>query len=333
MVKVEFSLTYENYLDLYRGSKLLKSPKIVGKLLTTSLLVICFGFLFARESNGPELPQGSLAVSIGLIVAVLCLPLWLVMERGASARNNRELRRNFEHFFRAPRSLEFDDNGLTYTYGSARNAMAWRDLTSYAQFGQTLVLADEFVQYMVPLATLKEEERFELKEKCKQALGIRSDLPQFDVSTTALRYARASVYYRWRRRPLRMMSLYLIGAVFACLTAAIFANALSIHVWPITTALVLLMPLAELVTDLAKFPSYKKLYSFESAVISEQSICFCDARRLWKLRMAWLIDWLETPWEFQLRVTEDQFYMIPKIGLPMDRVNGFREQLATLNLL
>ena len=81
MARVEFTLKFENYVDWTRNIHVPARPSFVKRALTLSLLLISLGFLFARWSTNDAPPAGAIAVIVGFLLTLLCLQLWLLIER------------------------------------------------------------------------------------------------------------------------------------------------------------------------------------------------------------------------------------------------------------
>jgi hypothetical protein len=329
MPKVEFTLSFEDYFGYYGRGASRRKMKIAGSVAMTGIAIALVGFLSAIESSDSMLPNGAFAVSSGVCMALMSIPLWFVLERGYPEKIKREHRRSYESLFSAPRVLEFDTEGWSYSYGAAKNSLPWTDLTSLADFGRVLVLADRYVQYLVPASALSEETRKDFTEHCERALNWQPSEFMVPIRVSALGYIRARVAYRWRRATAQMVSLYLLGLVLASIVAAIFAGALSVTAWPIAAVLISFMPLSEFLIHAAKIRPYRANYSFDSAVVSPSSICFRDPKRLWKMPTKWLISWQETSREFRLYVTDDHFYIFSKRGLGREQSLQLREALVS----
>jgi hypothetical protein len=332
MPKVEFTLSFEDYLDYYGRGIPRRKTKIAGSVAVTGIAIALVGFLSAIESSDSVLPNGALAISGGICMALMSIPLWFVVERRSPEKIKSEHRRSYESLFSAPRVLEFNTEGWSYSYGAAKNSLPWSDLTSVADLGRVLVLADRYVQYLLPVSAFSNETLKDLTEHCERALNWQPSEFTVPIRVNALAYIRARVAYRWRRATAQMVSLYFLGLVMASIIAAIFAAPISLTAWPIAAVLILFMPLSEILVDAAKIRPYRANYSFDSAAISSSSICFRDSKRLWNLPIKWLASWQETSGEFRLYVTDDQFYIFSKKRLSQKQSLQLRESLVSQTL-
>jgi hypothetical protein len=325
MHRVPFTLSFENYLDWVGAHEKPRQQRVVGKTLTLGLALVCLGFLFARWSSNSAPPAGALALFFGLLLTLACLPLWFLLERRNPERMRAEQKKNFEAYFLDPRIFEFDESKWSLTYGGATNSRTWDDLTSFRDAGRTIILADTFVWYPLAGAAFAKEQRDRLKELCERALSAAPILFSVSMFCTPASFVRSMIAYRWGRRTRLMLSLYALGAVLAWLMALIFADAMNVSALPIAFGLMLLMPLFEIAHDRKKFHSYYALYSFHTADVSEASICFRKPLELRRVRWNWLVDFFETPWEFQLYVSEEWFYLLPKAGLSPENLDRLRQ--------
>ena len=332
MPRVEFTLKLENYLDWARNIHMSARPSFVKKALTLSLLLVSLGFLFARWSANDAPPAGAIAVIVGFLLAVLSLPIWLLLERPQPGKEELHLRGLFERFYQQPRQLEFDDSGWSFKYGAAVNARPWEDLVSFADYGRTIVLADTFVYYPLAAAAFTGEQRKLLKDLCEQSLLPEPKLMSVSMFASRASYARSMVVFRWRKRTLRMLSLYALGSVFATLVGIILANTMSVQAVFVCVGMMLLMPIAEMTHGVRKFNSNYAPRTFHSAEVSQNSICFRKPLELRKVRLDWFTEYFETPWEIQLFVSDDLFYLLPKSSFSPKQLVEFRALLsASLN--
>jgi len=324
-MKVEFSLSFENYQDWCVRNSSTRRSKLISKLALSAFVLIGLGYFFAAHSKSSSVPDGVLAIFVGFCLTALLVPLWFLLERENPEKSRLRHQDIFEKYFRQPRSLEFDESGWTFIYGNAVNARPWSDLTSFSDFGRTIVLVDTFVHYPLAAAAFTAEQKERLKELSEKALAPEPKLFSVPMFCTSTAYVRSMAAHFWRKHTLRRLALYALGCFCAFLMGTIFADAHAVTPTPIILGLALLMPIIENATYLRKFNSYYSLYSFHSVDISQESLCFRKPLELRKIRLDWITEIRETWMEFCIYVDDDLFYMIPKQGLPQEQIKHLRQ--------
>src|SRR5260370_7233198 len=152
MPKIEFTLSFDNELDVFGRTQNKNRLKFLRWLLALALLLIFVGFLFAHQESQSDSvpPSGSLAVIVGVCLFLFYLPLWFFIYRPSANKQLQGSRETYEHYFAEPRAIEFGDSGWKYSYGESANSGPWSSLRSLAKLESTLVIADAFVQHFLP---------------------------------------------------------------------------------------------------------------------------------------------------------------------------------------
>jgi hypothetical protein len=144
--------------------------KIVTKIAVTGMALVLLGSLFALKSPDSIPPSAVLEILVGICMVVLSVPLWGVVEKPNRQHDEKVHKQTYEYYFAEPRVLEFDEQGLTYSYGTSRNSFRWTDLISISEHSGLITLGDRFAQYMVRGSALSDDVRKELIERCEKGL-------------------------------------------------------------------------------------------------------------------------------------------------------------------
>jgi hypothetical protein len=337
-MKIEFDLTFEDYLEW-------RSPDPSRKQSNAGIILACAGFLslalgYAILRSSPEsnsfFPGGTFLIG-GLLTTFVAVPVGLLAARRKPEKTRAELLSEFECFYVERRSLEADDTGWAFMYGTGVNKRQWADLAYMREAQRTFILSDAFAWYVLPKSAFSEEQVQEFKKLCEQALIPADKLLSVSMVTAGADYVRALITHNWRKMRGTVLGLYVLGLVSVFFIALIFADTsffLGIFAVPIFA---LLLITAQQLHYRKTFDRDYVLRSFQNADILKDAICFrattelsvVTTSEIKKIKYRWITDIQETKRSFMLYVAPKLFYIVPKAEFTSDQVEQFRELLRT----
>jgi YcxB-like protein len=336
-MKIEFSLTFEDYVEW-------QSPNVPRKQSNVGIILALAGFLslglgYTILRSSPErnnfFPGGFFLLG-GLLATVAAIPVGLLVARRRPEKTRADLRSEFERFHVDRRSVEADETGWAFTYGTAVNKRRWTDLAYMREAQRTLVLSDTFAWYVLPKSVFSMEHLQEFKGLCGRAL-IPEKLWSVSMISRKADYVRAMVAHNWYKARWAVVGLYALGFVCALFVGLIIADRLFVLGVFAITLLALLLYSAQQWYYSQKFEQQYIWHSFQSATVLKDAICFRTASGLSvitgseikKIRYRWISDVRETKRSFMLYVSPKVFYLLPKAEFTPDQLAQFRELLRT----
>lgn len=330
-MKIEFNLTFEDYLE-WQGARLHpKKSKAAMIVALAGFLFLGLGYAILRSSpQSNDFFPGGFFIMFGLFISVGAIPVGILSARHKPERARAELSGEFERFFTDRRALEADETGWRFTYGTAVNARLWDDLTIMRDAARTLILADTFVWYSLPKSAFKKEDLEDFKGLCERAISSTGKLCTVSVISTKLGYASAMTVHNWHRRRWTMLGLYGLAFMGLFFIGLVIWDAAP--PWIATPAVALLLGVLWSMQNIYYRRDFDDDYaghSFHYADILKDAICFRTATVFSKAKYRRLLRILETKHSFLLYLTADYFYIVPKLGFSAEHLSQFRELLRS----
>jgi len=335
-MKIEFNLTFEDYLE-WRNPNLTRKPSNAG-IIVALVGFLSLGLGYAVLRSAPErsdfFPGGVLLIG-GLVTTLAAIPVGLLTGRPKPEKTRADLLAEFARLYGDRRSLEADETGWAFSYGTAVNKRDWTGLASIREAQRTLILTDLFAWYVLPKSVFSKEQLQEFKRLCEQALIPPEKLWSVSMVSTRADYARALVAHNWRKAPGTVLGLYVLGFISVLFIGFILADtSLLLGVFAVTL-LALLVGAAQQLYYRRKFDQHYSSHSFQNADILKDAICFrasfglsvIRASEIKKIAYRWISDIHETKRSFMLYVAPKVFYIVPKAGFTSDQLDQFREFL------
>lgn len=271
MIKTEFTLTFEDYLE-WRTVSRKRSSRLPVITALCGLVLFFIGYIVLRRSpDGVTAKFAGICLGGGLLITALSAPLWFFLERMPRATKRKTLS-DFKRFYREGRVFEADDSGWKYSSGTQENSRQWKDLFGLLWLGQILVFIDTHVSYPIPESAFTMDQLRALQQLVKERIRAEKT---FSVGMVASQrdFIAATAKHNWFKRPLWMISWYGFGLLVLAIFGLIMSDSAEAPLSPWLYASILLLPFIELVRYQSLYLTYSRR-SFHDADILKYGICF-----------------------------------------------------------
>jgi len=329
MPRVEYTLSFENYLEMTEGRR--DAPRIHPTLIFVAtgfcLLVAGYGWLQVMPESWSMV--GGLLLGFGLLATIFAALLGILSKRKDARPDAATLRREHQRYHSDHRAIEFDENGWRLFWYEGEDLRPWSCLRAIHDQKTLLILATETTYYWLPKADLQRENQFEnLKSLAQNALDQHHKLFSVPLRPSLLAYIAAWMTHNWRR--------HYRGMLLGCAVLTLFfywlyfANSSeeSAH----SPWLLAFVPLLVLTVEAVW---YGRNYYFSKWAQSPQSIDItldCIAYRSSAVQQLALYRRLfgyhEFPWGFHLYFDAKHLHLIPKRHFSPDQLIQFRKLLS-----
>lgn len=204
MPKTEYTLSFENYLEMMSGSR----RKVgVSRIATASAIggLCCFaaGFAFLKMNIQGSFFPGGLLLMVGLLLTFLAVFIGLFAKLKSPELDSVALRREYDLFHADRRTIEFDESGWRLSWYDGQDIRPWSSLRHVRDGDTILVLATATTAYWVPKQALQSDGYLDkLKTLAESHLVNRQKLFEVPMRPSVLVYSGAAMFHNWRRQPL-----------------------------------------------------------------------------------------------------------------------------------
>jgi hypothetical protein len=332
VIKTEFILTFEDYLD-WRSISQKRSPRAPVITSLCGLILVVIGYIVLRPApGGATAAFGGICLGGGLLIAALSVFLWLFLKRKPHGAKRKE-QSTFKRFYRERRVFEADDSGWKYSFGTQENSRQWKDLFGLVRRGQILVFIDTHASHPVPTSALTADQSRALELLVKERIHSEKI---FSVGMVATQrdFIAAVAKHNWSNRTAWMIFLYGCGLFTLAFLGMVIADSSQTPLSPWFYASVLILPLIEFARYQSSYLTYTSL-SFQDADILDHGICFNlgtlhEIRESRNIRYEWFETAVETKRTFMLYFGKDNFYLVPKTDLTSEQLTKFRQLLKAV---
>jgi hypothetical protein len=334
-MKTEFTLTFDNFLEYHNYRLQLKESMMAGAIAFVGLALIALGYILLRQ--GCEGMVAGLVLFAGLATTSAAVPIGLFssfLRRRGIDRRKATIKKEFDRFHEGLRAFEADDSGWTFAFKGAQDMRLWANLSWFREELQTFIMADELAVYLLPKPILKEE--FEqLRELCVRSLALQGEIHSIALIPSLGDFLAASFSHNWRKHQGTMVALCAAG-----LLSIIFLWLVLIDAWPVlrlpaALVLPLLLPCLEAAYYWMQFRKGRWRSQFEIADISVDGICLRkgtleSTTSMFRLTRSRIVEVRENRRVFMVYAFANRPYVIPKSGIPSDKMAEVRKSLLSV---
>jgi hypothetical protein len=329
MPRVEYTLSFENYLEMTQGRR--QAPRIRSSLIFVAtgfcLLVAGYGWLQVMPNTWSIV--GGLLLGFGLLATVLAGVLGILTKPRDSRPKTTTLRREHQQHYSDRRAIEFDENGWRLFWYEGEDLRPWSCLRAIHDQKTLLILATETTYYWLPKADLQRENQLEnLKHLAEAALDQHHKLFSIPLRPSLAVYVAAWTVHHWRRQ--------YKGLLLGCAALTLFfywiyfgndADHSSHSPW-----LVLLSPLLVLFFEalwyVGNFYFAKWADAPREIAVMSDGIAYRGPVTQQLALFRRLVGFHEFPWGFHLYFDAKTFHLIPKKHFSPDQLERFRGLLS-----
>src|SRR5438132_2122255 len=332
MPRIEYTLSFENYLEMTSSRRVKKDFRLAVASAITGFFCIAAGYLFLRLRQESFFPGGWLLAS-GLLLTFLGMILGMLARPKSSRPDLKTLRREYELGHSDKRALEFDENGWRVFWYEGEDVRPWSCLRQVYDMDKLLVLTTETTHYWLPKDALQRDGRLEpLKTLAEHALTQARPLFEVALRPSARVYATTRMFHTWRR--------YLPGKIL-CLTALTLItywllggiDELPRGIFGLLAGVPLLLILCEFLFFRTKYFMQDWTKSSANAEIMSDRIGYRAKMVRWIIEHRQLLEIREIPGAFLLYYEASVYYLVPKASFAPGQIAQFKEVVKNNQLI
>jgi hypothetical protein len=330
MPRVEYTLSFENYLEMTQGRR--EAPRMRAAVFSAAtgfgLLVLGYGWLRVMPEGWSIF--GGIFLGFGLLATILAALLGFLTKPRHVRPDTATLRREHLQYHSDRRAIEFDENGWRLFWYEGEDVRPWSCLRAIYDQKTLLTLATETTYYWLPKPDLDRENQLEHLKSVAQAtldkhqklfsVPLRPSLPVYVVAWTA---------HNWRRQYQGM----LLGCAVLTLFFywIFFANASqdsSHSLW-----LLIFAPLMVLAFEglwyVRNFYFAKWAEAPRDVDIMSDCVAYRGPAAQHIALYRRLVGFQEFPWGFHLYYDAKYFHLIPQKRFSPEQLVQFRKLIST----
>lgn len=326
MPRVEYTLSFENYLEMTQGRR--DTPKMRAARVSAAVGLGCIvaGYTWLRVMPDSWSIFGLSLLGLGLLATFLAVPLGFFAKPKERHPDHATLRREHRQYHSDRRAIEFDEQGWRVFWYEGEDVRPWSCLRAVHDQKTLFVLSTQTTHYWLPKADLDRDGQLErVKTLAQTALGRHERLFAVRLRPSLIVYVAAWVVENWRRRYKTMLLGYAMLTLFFYWT--FFSERgpeASLSPWWLGLAAVVPFVLEVLYYAL-NYCFAKWSDAAPEAEIMSDCIGYETAAVKWIAAYRSMQGFNEFPWAFHLYFDAENFHLIPKKGFSEDQLLQFRK--------
>lgn len=328
MPRIEYTLSFENYLEMTSSRREKKDFRIAAISAITGFFCIASGYLFLQIHTEASFFPGGLLLATGLLLTFLAAILGFLAKPKSSRPDTTVLRREYDLFHADTRAIEFDEKGWRLFWYEGEDLRPWSCLRQVYDLETLLVLGTGTTYYWLPKTALQHDGQLDqLKALAESFLTRREQLFEVPLRPSAQVYAVARVFDNWRRQPLARLLCF--GAL-TLVAYWIFSNA-DVRLkglWALASVPLFLI-LCEGLFYLATYHTLDWSAASQNAEIMSDCIGYKTKTIRWIVEYRQLMKLREIPGAFLLYFDLDSYHLLPKQGFSPGQIAKFREIISS----
>jgi hypothetical protein len=326
MVRVEYTLSFENYLEMTSSRREKKNFKAAAISAVLGFSCITAGYLLLKLRLEGQFFPGGLLLATGLLLTFLAMILGVLAKPRASRPDKNVLRREYDSFHADKRAIEFDEKGWRLFWYEGEDVRPWSCLRQVYDLDTLLVFGTETTYYWLPKAVLERNGQLDqLKALAESYLTNRQQLFQVPLRPSAVVSVMAQLFHRWRHQRTARLLCYAASLLIAYWIFILGPNDLPRESSWLLAFVPLLLISCEALFYLVKHLSEDWSAASPNAEIMADCIAYKTNTLRWIVEYRRVVEFLEIPGAFLLYFDVNSYYLIPKQGFTEERVAQFRE--------
>jgi len=328
MPKIEYTLCFENYLEMTSSRREKKELRIAATSAISGFFSIAAGYLFLRIHVEASFFPGGFLLATGFLLTFLATILGFLAKPKSSRPDTTVLRREYDLFHADRRAIEFDENGWRLFWYEGEDVRPWSCLRQVYDLETLLVLGTGTTYYWLPKTALQPDGQLaRLKALAESFLTKRQRLFEVPLRPSAQVYVVARMFHNWRRQPLARL-LCLSALTLTAYWILSNADVPSKGLWALP-AVPLFLILCEGLFYLAKYCTEDWSKTSQNAEIMSDCISYKTKKIRWIAEYRQLMELREIPGAFLLYFDVNSYHLIPKHGFPPGQIAKFREVVSS----
>jgi hypothetical protein len=342
-MKIEFTLTFDNYLEYQNYRLQQRVSTLPGVVALLGFGLVAIGYILLRQ--GCEGVVAGMVLFAGLATAAASVPIAIsasFLQRQDRKRLEGLLRREFDWARSGPRVFGADESGWRFSYKQAEDVRTWADLSWFRDEKQTFLMADDLVVYMVPKSALIPEELEQLRDFCVRSLsavrekGQAGETCSIPMALTMGDVRAAAFSHNWHKQLRKRLILYGVGLLAVAFVWLVLTDAWPLLRLPAAFLLPLLLPSTEALYYSIQFQKGRWTNPFQVATVSSDALCLYTGTlqattAMFKVTPSRIFEVRETNRAFMIYGLPDLFYIIPKSAIPRDKLREIRDLFFSIN--
>lgn len=329
MPRVEYTLSFENYLEMMRPGRKKPDYKMATISAFVGLFCIGAGYTYLRILPDTQPMIGMSLLAFGLLTSFLAMPLAFLSKPRDSRSDATTRQREYELFASDKRAIEFDEAAWRVFWFDGEDVRPWSCLRSIHDQKTLLVLSTQTTYYWLPKAALEGAGQLEpIKGLAERALNSRELLFTVPLRPSPFVYAVAMYSHNWPRHYKTILLWYSLGIL---LFYWVFLSG-----WDAETShspwLLCLAPLLFLFCEGLYYLRNYYVANWSEAAQEAEIMSDCVSYKTATVHMITtyrkLLKVREVPGAFLLYFQSAIFHIIPKKGLSRERLDQFRKLIS-----
>jgi len=327
MPKIEYTLSFENYLEMTGGSRKRGQDHSIARACAISGLC-CFAagyFFLHRTTIEASFFPGGLLLIIGLLLTFLAAVLGLFAKPKSPRLDPAALRREYELFNADRRAIDFDESGWRLSWYEGEDVRPWSCLRQVHDGKTILVLATTTTKYWLPKDALERAGQLEhLKTLAESYLINRGKLFEVPLRSSAQVYLVAAMFDRWRRQLLTRLLGYAAVTLIAYWIVCVAPPQQASSLWGLAVVPVSLI-FGESLLYLQNYSNIDWSKYAQNAEIMSDCIAYSTKTDRWIAEYRRLKEVREIPGAFLLYFDPNSYHLLPKRGFSSSQLAQFRQ--------
>ena len=329
MPRVEYTLSFENYLEMTRFGREKPTYKAaaVSALVGFSLIAVGYTYLQIWPDTWPIIGMSLLA--LGLLATFLALPLAFFTKPKFSRPDTNTLRGEYDRFHSDKRAIDFDEHAWRLFWYEGEDLRPWSCVRQIHDMNTLLVLTTETTHYWLPKVALEHHGQLaRIKTVAETALKNRELLFTVPMRPSPAVYISATLFHNWRRRYETTLLWYATATLL--LYWIIFSDANDTKTRPLW--LLALAPLLFFFCEALYYLWNCFCTDWSKAAPKAEIMSDCVGYKTdtvsWIVTYRRLSECREIPGAFLLYFDPQNFHLIPKKGFSEKQILQFRELIS-----
>ena len=328
MSRIEYTLSFENYLEMTSSRREKKDFKFAAISAIAGFFCIASGYLFLKLNVDAPFVPGGLLLATGLLLTLVAIILGHLAKAKPSRPNRVVLQREYELYHADQRAIEFDEAGWRVFWYEGEDVRPWSCLRQVHDVETLLILGTATTFYWLPKAALQRAGQLDqLKALAESFLKKGQQLFEVPLKPSPRVYITARMSHGWRRTWLARLLGYGAATLFTYWVIYASEEPPSESWWRIAFV-PFLLSLFEVLFYLAEYYKYDWSKTSENAEIMTDCIGYRTKTIRWVTEYKDLKEVREVPGAFLLYFDSNVFYTVPKRGFSLPQLDQFRHVVA-----
>lgn len=329
MLRIEYQLSFENYLELTADRRDAPSYRLGMAVAMTGLSLLTIGLVYLwLDPPRDRTFIGGIFLISGLACTMAAVLIGLLFQPKGAKPSLAALRKEYERDASDRRAIEFDEHGWKINWRAGDETRAWSTLRVFYELENLVVLSAAGSSHAIPKSAFEIAGQLGiLRSLALNAIEGRQTFFAMPVKPHPLLWVTANLFHSWRQNTL-------MNALTYVLTTLLIYWVISRSVQPSSSSewLLICLPIVffccHAIYELRRYYQSNWAEAASNARILEEGILYKTPKAIMIFEYRSYKRWWEIPGTFMLYLPNGQFHFIPKENLQAAEMAKFRELLA-----